>query len=187
MGMTKRPVALTLALCVALLGAVPAAMAEEETSLGGEETEQTAGEAGETALPEEFWYIDAEIRARMEGDATISYLYDKAIAAKNRRQKTGNVLFIIGVPLLVGGSVIWLAPHAFGLEDDQGSIVGGSIATTGVVGFILPASLLRGIKSKAEKEFIEYMKEKYDVIPVVELPRVTPDGAVAWNFVNLQF
>ena len=173
---------------LAISAAVPARASEETTIGEGASEESAVGLAGVEGLPDEFWYFPEDVRLRMAADPNVVPMYEAAVRAKHRRKTAGNVMFIIGAPIVLASFVIWVAPHDLGIHDlNTAELIGYVGATSGTLGFVLPGALLRGIRSGAERRFIRYVKETYDVIPVVELPYVRPDGVWAWNLLHLEF
>jgi hypothetical protein len=166
---------------------VPAARAEEETPLSAAPAPAPEKKPAD-GLPEEFWYIDEAVRARVAADPNVMALYDKAVAAKARRRTAGLVLYCIGGPMVLASFVIYVAPHDIGFHDlNQAEMVAYIGASTGALGLIVPAALVRAVPSPSEKRYFQYMKDRYDVIPVVELPHLRADGVFAWNAVHLRF
>jgi len=154
-------------LVVPLRGAV----AQEADDGGGGK----ADDASETALPPEFWYFPEEVKEQLADDPLATELFVKAKAKKRLRRRTGAVLFGIGAAVVVGSAFVYLSSHDIGVPNDTGELVGAVGTGAGLLCFVLPGSILRGRPSKAEREYIDYMKTKYKVIPVVELPRYKGD------------
>ena len=166
------------------------ARAGEETPLSGPMPQaQTA--PGTQTLPEEFWYIDEAVRAKMATDPNVVPMYHAAVKARHDRRTAGLALYIIGAPTVLAGFVLFVAPTALGFKNTDKDIYRAEVISTSIAAAgsatVVAAALCRSLPSSSEKTYIKYMKEKYNVIPVVELPRLRSDGVVAWNAVHLQF
>ena len=81
------------------------------------------------------------------------------------------VLFAIGATAVAGSAFVYFTAHDIGVPNDTGELVGAVGSGAGLVCFVLPGALLRGRPSKAERGYMDYMRTKYNVIPVVELDR----------------
>ena len=170
--------------------AFPEARADEQTPLSGAPAQaQPAPE--QKKLPDEFWYIDEAIRAKIAADPAVVPMFDAAVKARTERRTAGLALYIIGAPTVLTGFVMFIAPNALGFHKTPADVYKAEVISTSLAaagsGMVVGAALCRALPSTAEKRYIQYMKDKYNVIPVVELPHLRADGVVAWNAIHLQF
>ena len=158
---------------------------EEESVIG--EVKRTDQDKWRETLPEELWYVEESIRDRMALDPNIRPMFDVAKANQKKRRVASKVLFAIGAPITIACAIVWMAPHDLGVDIWTAELVGAVGVSAGAFGLVVPGALIRSIKSKSERDYDKYLKQKYNVIPVVELPRVSLDGKVAWNVLHLRF
>ena len=72
------------------------------------------------------------------------------------------------------------------MNPDTAELVGAIGCGGGLFGLIIPAAVLRVKKTGAERDYENYMKNTYHVIPVVELP-VFGKNYVHWNVISMRF
>lgn len=115
-----------------------------------------------------LWYVrDEDKRALMEKDMELMRLYNEAQKAIRRRNAIGAAFFYPGVSILAIGVCGGLFQNTLGLYDDttgQQMLVGGALIGTAL---IIPGIVFKAKESKAEKEYLKYIKTKYDIIPIL--------------------
>jgi len=117
-----------------------------------------------------LWQVgDEEKRKTMENDLELLRLYNEAKAAKKKRKSLGLALFTPGMILVGGGFVAGLFQNAIGLYDQET----GEYMMVGGVGLgmalIVPGIYFTGWKSSEEKAYDAYMREKYGVVPIMQI------------------
>lgn len=126
-----------------------------------------------------LWYVrDPEKKAAMEQDMELFGKYNQAMKAKKRRQLISDCLFYPGLILIAGGVIGGVFQHAIGLYDEEtgyGLLIGG---TLGGVALVVPGIVFKSRKSKAEKEYMQFVKDKYDIIPILKKER---DGSTRYT------
>ena len=126
-----------------------------------------------------LWYVeDDEKRAEMEDDVELLRLYNEAMKAKHRRMTISSALFYPGLSVFIIGLVGGIFQHAIGLygteEGTNVLIVGVAVGT----GLMVPGIYFRAKTSKQEKAYRSYVKEKYEVIPILKYEK---DGGTMYG------
>ena len=122
-----------------------------------------------------LWYVrDPEKREAMEEDLVLLRMFNEAQKAKKRRRAIGAAFFYPGITITALGLVGGLFQQMIGLYDET---TGNQIMIGGVLGglaLVGPGIYFRAKESKQEKEYLEYIKKKYDILPIL---RKQPDGS----------
>lgn len=121
-----------------------------------------------------LWYVrDEEKKKAMESDMELFRKYNEAMKAKNRRKKISSALFYPGASIMAVGVFAGMFQNTLGLYDET---TGTQIMISGLAiggALVIPGIVVRSKKSKKEKEYLEYVKEKYEIMPIL---KKDPDG-----------
>ena len=133
-----------------------------------------------------LWYVrDPEKKALMEEDMELFGKYNQAMKAKKTRNLIGDCLFYPGLIIMAGGVIGGVFQHAIGLYSEETGyalLIGGTLGGTAL---IIPGIVFKSKKSKAEKEYMQFVKEKYDIIPILKKEK---DGSTRYTLaVNVRF
>ena len=149
----KRACGLWIAALFLAASAVPAFAAEQDAiggSTGASAGEPAGDERGDddwrSVLPEQFWYLDADVRDRMVKDPDVVPMFNAAVTAKHQRRTAGMVLYFVGAPIMVGSFVLFIAPEDLGFDADKADVISISGAAVGASA-ILTAALVRALDS----------------------------------------
>ncbi|NLH48901.1 MAG: hypothetical protein GX444_09895 [Myxococcales bacterium] len=156
---------LIVTFCFLTLPAGPAAAAGEETPL------LLAKSKGPI-----LWQVEEEKQKAMENDMELLRLYNEAAAAKKLRKDIALGLFIPGVICVAGGLGGGLFQRNMSLYDEE---AGELIMVSGVsvgLGLTAVAIYFGGFESQKEKDYKKYLKEKYNLAPIMQL--VPTNGGV---------
>ncbi|MDP8257363.1 MAG: hypothetical protein P9M14_16575 [Candidatus Alcyoniella australis] len=124
--------------------------------------------AAGTAPDPRFWFLDDdELKQTMENDEELRRLFHLAYNKKHKRRRTSNILFLCGATVLATGTALGMSSKMLNIPDSAGQIalVGGAVVG---LGLITPAIVLRARPSKAEREYIDYVHDKYNVTPTID-------------------
>jgi len=114
--------------------------------------------------PSFWWLDDKELRETMESDEELKRLYIEAWQKRRWRKRTGNIFLGCGSACIAIGAGVGFSSKALNIPDDmaQATMVGGAVLG---IGLLTPGIILKARKSNAEKEYIEYVRDKYDITP----------------------
>jgi hypothetical protein len=116
-----------------------------------------------------LWYIrDEEKKKAMEEDIVLLTKFNEAEKAHRRRNAVSSALFYPGAAVTAIGVSAGLFQNTIGLydEDTGMKILMGSIGIG--IALMTPGIVFRAKKSKAEKEYERYIRETYDIIPILK-------------------
>jgi hypothetical protein len=121
-----------------------------------------------------LWYVrDPEKKKAMEEDMELWRLFNEANKGKKRRRAIGAGLFYPGATIMGLGILGGLFQSAIGVWDENAGETALVVGVTAGAALMAPGIYFRSAKSKAEKRYENYIRETYEIIPIV---RDTPDG-----------
>jgi hypothetical protein len=126
-----------------------------------------------------IWQYDDETRQAMDNDMELWRMYNLAMAARNRRKAIGMATFIPGAVMVAVGFIGGLFQTAIGLYNQK---VGDILLVAGVAGGLPLVGVgiyFTGAKSQAEKDYEQYVIQKYKVAPILRLVPTPHKGMMA--------
>ena len=114
--------------------------------------------------------LDPDIKKAMEEDPELQKKYEAAIKARSKRRTTGSVLIGIGTTAVGIGLIAGFGSKAINKRYDnlmqQVMIYGG----IGGIAVLVPGILIRtdAFPTQAEKDYMNYIRNKYHQIPILQ-------------------